>query len=88
LHEVYLEHAAEKDLKKLPGEIFQRLIIHIKSLAETPRPSGCRKITGTKNDWRIRVGDFRIIYEIDDKAHTVKVMCISITVRHIADKLR
>jgi len=74
LHEVYLEHAAEKDLKKLPGEIFQRLIIHIKSLAETPRPSGCRKITGTKNDWRIRIGDFRIIYEIDDKAHTVMVM--------------
>jgi mRNA interferase RelE/StbE len=74
LHEVYLEHAAEKDLKKLPGEIFQRLIIHIKSLAETPRPSGCRKITGTKNDWRIRVGDYRIIYEVDDNARIVKVM--------------
>ena len=74
MHEVYLEHAAEKDLKKLPGEIFQRIIIHIKSLAETPRPSGCRKITGTKNDWRIRVGDYRIIYEVDDNARVVKVM--------------
>jgi mRNA interferase RelE/StbE len=76
LHEVYLEHAAEKDLKKLPGEIFQRLIIHMRSLAETPRPSGCRKITGTKNDWRIRVGDYRIIYEVDDNARIVKVMRI------------
>ena len=74
MHEVYLEHAAEKDLKKLPGEIFQRIIIHIKSLSETPRPSGCRKITGTKNDWRIRVGDYRIIYEVDDNARVVKVM--------------
>jgi mRNA interferase RelE/StbE len=74
LHEVYLEHAAEKDLKKLPGEIFQRLIIHIRSLAEIPRPSGCRKITGTKNDGRIRVGDYRIIYEVDDSARIVKVM--------------
>ena len=74
MHEVYLEHAAEKDLKKLPGEIFQRIIIHIKSLAETPRPSGFRKITGTKNDWRIRVGDYRIIYEIDDNVRVVKVM--------------
>jgi len=74
LHEVYLEHAAEKDLKKLPGEIFQRIITHIKSLAETPRPSGCRKITGTKNDWRIRVGDYRIIYEVDDNVRVVKVM--------------
>jgi len=74
LHEVYLERAAEKDLKKLPGEIFQRIITHIKSLAETPRPSGCRKITGTKNDWRIRVGDYRIIYEVDDNLQVVKVM--------------
>jgi len=76
LHEGYLEHAAEKEFKKLPGEIFQRIIIHIKSLAETPRPSGCRKITGTKNDWRIRVGDYRIICEIDDNAHALQVMRI------------
>jgi mRNA interferase RelE/StbE len=74
LHEVYLERAAEKDLKKLPGEIFQRIIIHIKSLAIIQRPSGCRKITGTKNDWRIRVGDYRIIYEVDDNVRVVKVM--------------
>ena len=74
MHEVYLERAAEKDLKKLPGEIFQRIITHIKSLAETPRPSGCRKITGTKNDWRIRVGDYRIIYEVDDNLQVVKIM--------------
>ena len=74
MHEVYLEHAAEKDLKKLPGEIFQRIIIHIKSLAGTPRPSGCRKITGAKNDWRIRVGDYRIIYEVDDNVRVVKIM--------------
>ena len=74
MHEVYLERAAEKDLKKLPGEIFQRIITHIKSLAETPRPPGCRKITGTKNDWRIRVGDYRIIYEVDDNVRVVKVM--------------
>jgi mRNA interferase RelE/StbE len=74
LSEVYLEHAAERDLKKLPGEIFQRLIMHIKCLAESPRPSGCRKITGTKNDWRIRVGDYRIIYEVDDQLRVVKVM--------------
>ena len=74
MHEVYLEHAAEKDLKKLPGEIFQRIIIHIKSLAKTLRPSGCRKITGTKNDWRIRVGDYRIIYEVDDSVRVVRVL--------------
>ena len=74
MYEVYLEHAAEKDLRKLSGKVFHRIITHIKSLAQTPRPSGCRKITGTKNDWRIRVGDYRIIYEVDDHVRVVKVM--------------
>ena len=76
MYEVYLEHAAEKDLRKLSGKVFHRIITHIKSLAENPRPPGCRKITGTKNDWRIRVGDYRIIYEIGDNAHAVQVMRI------------
>lgn len=76
MYEVYLEHAAEKDLKKLSEKLFHRIITHIQSLAKTPRPSGCRKITGTKNDWRIRVGNYRIIYEMDDQAHVVQVMRI------------
>ena len=64
----------KKTSKSCREKLFQRIIIHIKSLAETPRPSGCRKITGTKNDWRIRVGDYRIIYEVDDNVRVVKVM--------------
>lgn len=74
MYEIYLEHAAEKDLKKLSGKVFHRIITHIQSLAENPRPSGCRKITGTKTDWRIRVGNNRIIYAIDDQAQVVHVM--------------
>ena len=74
MYEVYLEHAAERDLRKLPAEDFYRIVPHIKNLAENPRPSGCRKITGSKRDWRIRVGDYRIIYEIDEKSKIVRVM--------------
>ena len=74
MYEVYLEHAAERDLKRLPVYIFHRLIPKIRSLAENPRPLGCRKITGTKNDWRIRVGDYRVIYEIDEGAKMIRVM--------------
>jgi mRNA interferase RelE/StbE len=74
LYEIFLEHTAEKDLKKLSGKEFYRIITHIQGLAEIPRPSGCRKIIGTKNDWRIRVGDYRIIYEVDDTERAVKVM--------------
>ena len=50
MYEVHLERAAENDLKRLPASTFQRIIPQIKTLAENPRPSGCRKITGSKND--------------------------------------
>jgi len=74
VYEVYLERSAENDIKRLPTPIFHRIIRQIKTLAENPRPSGCRKIAGSKNDWRIRISDYRIIYEIDEKAKAVKVM--------------
>jgi len=72
--EVYLEKAAETDLKRLPTTTFHRIIPQIRALAENPRPSGCRKLTGSKNDWRIRIGDYRVIYEIDEKVKAVRIM--------------
>jgi len=42
-------------------------------LAENPKPPGCRKLIGAENDWRIRVGDYRLIYEIDDAALVVRI---------------
>jgi mRNA interferase RelE/StbE len=74
VYDVYLERSAERDLKKLPADLFQKLIFHIKALAVDPRPPGSRKIRSSINDWRIRVGDHRIIYEIDEKAKTVMVL--------------
>jgi mRNA interferase RelE/StbE len=55
VYEVYLERSAENDLKRPPTSTFHRIVHQIKTLAENPRPSGCRKITGSKNDWRIRI---------------------------------
>ena len=63
-------------MKRLHPKEFDRIISHIKALAEDPRPSGCRKITGLKSDWRIRVGEYRIIYEVNDNDKTVMVMRI------------
>jgi len=74
VYDLYLESAAERDLKRLSPTAFQRLIEQIRSLAENPRPTGCHKIVGSRSDWRIRVGDYRVIYEIDEKAYTLKVM--------------
>ncbi|HBR16122.1 MAG TPA: plasmid stabilization protein [Deltaproteobacteria bacterium] len=76
MYEVYLERSAERDLKRLSAEDYRRIIPHIKALSNNPRPSGCRKITSSESDWRIRVGDYRVIYEIAEKAKLVKVMKI------------
>ena len=83
-YRVYLERAAERDLKRLSSEDFDRIISNIRALAENPRPAGCRKIVGSKNDWRIRVGEYRIIYEVDDEKKAVMVM----RVRHRREAYR
>ena len=61
-----------------------QLIDALRGLATNPRPSGCRKLSGGGNDWRIRVGDYRIIYEIADEIRIVRVN----RVRHRRDAYR
>ena len=73
MYEIYLERAAERDLRKLSAETFHRIIARIHALADNPRPPGCRKLAGSDNDWRIRIGDYRVIYEIDDAARNVRI---------------
>jgi mRNA interferase RelE/StbE len=73
VHDIYLERAAERDLKKLDPVDFDKIIGQIKALSGNPRPSGCRKIRGSVNDWRIRAGTYRIIYEIDDKTKSIRI---------------
>lgn len=74
MYEVLLERRAERDLKRLEAKEFHRIIREIRALAENSRPAGCRKIAGSESDWRIRIGDYRVIYEIDEKAKVVRVM--------------
>lgn len=57
MYRVLLERAAEKDLSRLSSEIHDRVIAAIQALANNPRPPGCRKLAGSKKDWRIRMGD-------------------------------
>jgi len=73
MYRVLLERSVEKDLARLSSEIHERVIAAIQALATNPRPPGCRKLVGSKNDWRIRVGDYRVIYEIADKGRVVRV---------------
>lgn len=73
MYRVLLERAAEKDLGRLSAGIHDRMIAAVQRLAKTPRPPGCRKLAGADNDWRIRVGDYRVIYEIADDIRAVRV---------------
>ena len=73
MYRVLLERGAEKDLARRSSEIHDRVITATQALETNPRPPGCRKLVGSKNDWRIRVGDYRVIYEIADKIRIVRV---------------
>jgi mRNA interferase RelE/StbE len=76
VYAVLLETAAERSLRRLDAVAFRRVVAALQILADNPRPPGCRKLTGSDRDWRIRVGDYRVVYEIDDKNREVRVMRI------------
>ena len=73
MYRVLLERGAERDLTRLSSEIHDRVIAAIQALATNPRAPGCRKLAGSKHDWRIRVGDYRVLYFADTKAKQISV---------------
>lgn len=75
-YQVLLSKAARKQLNTLPVFIHNKIIEDIAALANTPRPPGCKKLKGQKNAWRIRIGDYRIIYEIADNQLRILVVAI------------
>lgn len=64
-YQVILQPSAQKQLKSLSMEIASRILPALRALATTARPPGCLKLKGKQNQWRIRIGDYRIIYSID-----------------------
>jgi len=73
VYQVVIERKAEKDLDRLSSPIHRRVSEAILSLAANPRPLGCRKLVGADNDWHIRVGDYRVIYQIADAIRVVRI---------------
>ena len=68
--------SARKQLESLPDAIAMRVLTRIEVLARTPRPHGCRKLVGSDDLWRIRVGDYRVIYSIDDGKQIIDVNAV------------
>ncbi|HEX8474869.1 MAG TPA: type II toxin-antitoxin system RelE/ParE family toxin [Pyrinomonadaceae bacterium] len=74
-YEVLILRRAQKELANLPKADYERIRDAVAALAENPRPSSCKKLVG-REGWRIRVGDYRAIYEIDDDKQKVTILHI------------
>jgi mRNA interferase RelE/StbE len=75
-YEIFIEKKAEKDLRKLPKNYKNKIIQKILELKYNPKPKEARKITSSDNYYRIRVGDYRIIYEINYKENKIFIFRI------------
>jgi len=74
MYSVKITSRAEGELKRLDRPVKNRVVTAILALASEPRPPGCLKVKSAEGIWRIRVGDWRIGYEIDDSLQEVVVI--------------
>ncbi len=71
---VYFKETARKELYKLPDKVLKKVLSAIDGLSNDPRPPGVKKLKGKgENLWRIRVGDYRVIYLVDDQIRIINV---------------
>jgi mRNA interferase RelE/StbE len=73
-YEVRFTPSAFRDLSRLSSSLQQRIDKRLVALTEDPRPRGCKKLAGKAEHYRIRVGDYRVIYEVQDKVLLVLVL--------------
>ena len=76
--------SARKELENLPADIADRILRKIEKLGANPRLPGVIKLQGSRNFWRLRVGDYRVVYSINDLSRTVDIAVI----RHRRDVYR
>ena len=72
-YEIFFKESVWKDLKKIPNRELKRILSRVEKLGDDPRPVGCEKLTGEEL-YRIRHGNYRIIYSIQDNELTVCVI--------------
>jgi len=72
-YSVELKPSARKELERLPTKLIERIFPRLEGLEVEPRPAGCKKLKGGRDEWRIRVGDWRVVYTVDDAKLKVSV---------------
>lgn len=74
MYQIVVKPSARRELKKLPVVIATSIAKKIDSLASNPRPEGCKKLISNSEElWRVRVGDYRILYAVDDTIRIVDI---------------
>ncbi len=73
-YKINFKKSAIKELRVLSGKEIKRISILIGNLSNNPRPSGCKKLKGYSNLWRIRSGNYRIIYSIEDQILIIEIL--------------
>lgn len=76
-YRIFILRRAQKELAGLRGDSYERVRNAIASLTDNPRPRGCRKLLG-REGWRIRIGDYRVVYEIDDEGRELTILHIGL----------
>ena len=72
-YRIEVKRSAAKEVAGLPKADCQRVVAKLQALADEPRPHGCEKLTGDEK-YRVRQGNYRILYEIDDDARTITIV--------------
>lgn len=73
-YQIFVKPAAQRQIKKLTPAVQKSLIALIESLAAEPRPPGCKKLKGRQNEYRARLGNYRVIYSIEDTALVITII--------------
>ena len=76
-YRILVEKRIEKEFRRVPVHDRQRIDRAILALASNPRPHGCKKLTD-KDGYRVRIGEYRVLYTIDDESRTVVVYRVKI----------
>lgn len=73
-YEIKWKRSAVKELKQLPKEIIARILPAVEALADDPLPAGVKKLVGSKHTYRIREGDYRVIYDVLSKILVIEII--------------
>ena len=76
-YEVFFAPSADRALRRLPVDAQRRIVLAVANLADEPRPPGVVKLAGGENLWRIRLGIYRVVYEIHDDRLVVLVLRVA-----------